>query len=85
MSSKKPRGNPNFLLKRAQREGVDVSEFIRQQAQKSILKPHEAAHLVDKNSRTIAKIIQLLVSLKLEATRQHLRAMLMSLGNFAAA
>jgi hypothetical protein len=31
MSSRKPRGNPNFLAKRAKRVGVDVSDLARQQ------------------------------------------------------
>jgi hypothetical protein len=66
-TTKRPRGNPNFFMKRAAREGVDVSELIKQSLArahkpKKLLKVHEAAHLVDKNSKTIVKIVQLLVS-----------------------
>jgi hypothetical protein len=90
-SARKPRGNPNFLLKRAKREGVDVNELVKQQLQHQqgakasktytsvfmstrfkhifvlftvVMKPYEAAHVLDKNSRTMVKILQLLVCLE---------------------
>jgi hypothetical protein len=54
MGRGRPRGNPNLLKKRIIAEKTSKPD--------DIMKHYEAVHLINKNSRTLMKILQLLVS-----------------------